>query len=193
MIFGDTVLCCCFFFSCSAPTTVSVVLFLLLFSCCWSSWSVRCHPEGDDIFRFAPCTCGSRVSLGQLSSLSRVLPTTRARFPREFSPLFHAIRAGAFAFIFSLLPRLSRQNRKTNEPSEKKNHGTAALSRTHTQHAGRRWQSHNRVCKIFLPFCHTQNDCFRNSDQKRPQNLREFDRLMSTLLFPRPEYDLAAK
>lgn len=149
------------------------------------------------IFRFAPFTCGFTLLLGQLSSLSRVLPTP----VRDFSVIFHhyfqyaTIRDGAFAFIFSLLPRLSRQNRKTNEPmSEKRNHGTADLSLSHTHHTGRRWQSHNRVCKIFLPFCHTQNDCFRNSDQeKRPQNLCKSNRSMSTLVFCGSMYDFAAK
>lgn len=158
----------CFFFSCSAPTTtMSVGLFLLLFSCCWSSWSVRCHPKGDYFFRFAPCTCavhGFRST--QLSSLSRVLPTPPVR---DFSVNFHHYFT---RYALGPLPLFSRCSPDFPDKIEKRTNQRArkritaldgALSHTHTQHAGRRWQSHNRVCKIFLPFCHSQNVCFRNS------------------------------
>lgn len=146
-IFGDTVLCV----ASSFPSLLQQRCSYYFFPAAGPprDGDLVCHPKKVIIFRFAPFTCGSRSCSAKFSSL-----ISRSSHPCE--TFHHYFRVGAFAFfIFSLLPRLSRQNRKTNEPmSEKKNHGTAALS--HTHHTGRRWQSHNRVCKIFPPFCHTK-------------------------------------
>lgn len=185
---------CCVASSFPSPLQQRSV-FLLLFSCCSDGPPHGgVSPKGD---YFPLCTFHLRVHALARPTFFTVPRSshTRARFQRDFSPLFSIRDYSRWGLCLYFLAALSRQNRKTNEPmSEKKNHGTADLSLSHTHHTGRRWQSHNRVCKIFLPFCHTQNDCFRNSDQeKRPQNLCKSNRSMSTLVFCGSMYDFAAK
>lgn len=144
-IFGDTVLCVASSFPSLLQQRCSYYFFLLLVLLATVIWCVT--PKGD---YFPPCTFHLRFTL----LLGQIFFTNLAFFPpvRDFSPLFSSWGLCLLYFLAAppTFPTKSKYER-TNEREKESRH---CYSLTHTHHTGRRWQSHNRVCKIFPPFCH---------------------------------------
>lgn len=126
---------------------VLITFFLLLLT-------VWCVTQKVIIFRFAPFTCGSRsCSVNFLHCLAFFPPVAR-----YFSVIFHHYfcdsRWGLCLYFLAAPPTFptKSKNERTNEREKESRH---CCSLSHTHHTARRWQSHNRVCKNFPPFCHT--------------------------------------
>lgn len=174
-----------------------MVLFLLLFSCCWSSSGrFGVTPKGDYFFRFAPCTRGVHgFRSGHRSSLSHVSShTTRARFQREFSPLFHGgTRWGLCLYFLAAPPDFpDKIEKRPNQRARKRI--TALLMVLFHAHTTR-WATDDgnhiiAFAKFSFPF--VTHKTTAASEIQSPRT-RKSDRSMSTLLVPGPEHDFAAK
>lgn len=135
---------CCFFFFFSAPTTLCS-MFLLLFLLLVLFTMVS--PKRWLFSALNPFTCGSLSCSVNFLNYETFFPPMR-----NIHENFHHY----FRYTMWPLPLFSRYSpdkigKRTNQWARKKNHGSAAFS--HTHHTGKRWQSHNRVCENFLPFC----------------------------------------